>query len=116
MSATTASNQPGTAATHLKQYENLKQLLKTAKSPSGQDLLQHLQEVFKQLILHYPDQALDKLEEVSYLVKHHGNGNIKIEDFLNIEEFRNYHGLSNQVQEYVDKFIAAHFKVSDLKL
>jgi hypothetical protein len=41
--------------THVKQYENLKTLLKNAKSTNGQDLYAHLQEVFKKLILHYPD-------------------------------------------------------------
>ena len=41
--------------THVKQYDNLKTLLKNAKSTNGQDLYTHLQEVFKKLILHYPD-------------------------------------------------------------
>lgn len=59
----------GPAGTHVKQYDNLKTLLKNAKSTSGNDLYSHLQEVFKKLILHYPDQAFDKLEEVSYLLK-----------------------------------------------
>ncbi len=67
----------------MKQYDNLKNLLKGAKSTSGQDLFVHLQETFKRLILHYPgDQALDKLEEVSYLLKHQMPNGLKIEDFL----------------------------------
>ena len=41
--------------THVKQYDNLKTLLKNAKSTSGQDLFTHLQSVFKELIMHYPD-------------------------------------------------------------
>ena len=45
----------GAGGTHVKQYENLKTLLKNAKSTNGQDLFAHLQEVFKKLILHYPD-------------------------------------------------------------
>jgi hypothetical protein len=45
-------------------------LLKGAKSTTGADLFAHLQEVFKKLILHYPADALEKVEEVSYLLKH----------------------------------------------
>lgn len=41
--------------THVKQYDNLKTLLKNAKSTTGQDLYTHLQSVFKELIMHYPD-------------------------------------------------------------
>jgi len=68
--------------THVKQYDNLKTLLKGAKTGSGADLYQHLSETFKRLILHYPDDALEKLEEVSYLLKHQGGGKVKLEDFL----------------------------------
>ena len=45
----------GPGGTQVKQFENLKTLLKNAKSTSGTDLYMHLQEVFKKLILHYPD-------------------------------------------------------------
>lgn len=51
-------------------FNGLKALLSGIKGSDGQDLFAHLQEVFKKLILHYPDQALEKLEEVSYLLKH----------------------------------------------
>jgi hypothetical protein len=44
-----------TSSTQVKQFENLKTLLKNAKTTTGHDLYQHLQEVFKKLILHYPD-------------------------------------------------------------
>ena len=60
--------------THVKQYDNLKSLLKGAKSTTGNDLFAHLQETFKQLILHYPADALEKLEEVSYLLKNQQPG------------------------------------------
>jgi len=47
------------------------------------------------LILHYPDQALDKLEEVSYLLKHNSGGDaVKLSDFLVIDEKRNYDDLA----------------------
>lgn len=50
-------------------FEGLKIILKNIKSNKGNDLFTHLQEVFKILILHYPENALEKLEEVSFLIK-----------------------------------------------
>ena len=48
----------------------------------------HLQKVFVKLIQNHPDQALEKLEEVSLLVK---KGDDKaMEDFLLTEATRNY--------------------------
>lgn len=45
--------------------------LRDIKAKDGKTHLgKHLNEVFKKLIVHYPDQALDKFEEVSYLMKH----------------------------------------------
>ena len=38
------------------------------------------------MILHYPENALDKLEEVSYLIRH----GMELNDFLKIEEIRTY--------------------------
>ena len=73
----------------MKQYDNLKTLLKGAKSSSGSDLFAHLQETFKRLILHYPGEALEKFEEVSYLLKH-ASPALKMEDFLQLEEIHNY--------------------------
>ena len=51
-------------------FEGLKIILKNITSNKGNDLFTHLQEVFKLLILHYPENALEKLEEVSFLLKH----------------------------------------------
>jgi hypothetical protein len=80
-------------------FEGLKAILKNVKSSQGKDLYSHLQEVFKKLILHYPDQALEKLEEVSYLVKH--SGKLKIEDYLKLSDFRNYRDLSKEMKDYI---------------
>ena len=98
------------SATHLKQYENLKTLLKNSKSTAGSDLFNHLQEVFKKLILHYPDQALDKLEEVSYLLKHNGES-LRPSDFLVMDEKRSYEELAVSQQEYIEKLIL-YYKVN----
>lgn len=67
--------------------DNLKQILKDAKK-DGTDLYSHLLEVFNLIILHYPDDALDKLEEVSYLVKFKENKDMRV--WLLIEEFWNF--------------------------
>jgi hypothetical protein len=68
----------------MKSVESLKQILKDSKG-DGSDLYSHLLEVFNTLILHYPDDALDKLEEVSWLAKHKKSH--KPEDWLLLEEF-----------------------------
>lgn len=69
-------------------FDNLKTLLKNIKNAKGEDLYAHMQEVFKVLILHYPDNALEKLEEVSFLLK---NANAyDIEQFLKMSDIRSY--------------------------
>lgn len=100
-----------TGAVQVKQFEHLRTLLKNAKSHHGKDLFGHLQEVFRKLILHYPDQALEKLEEVSYLTKMHGQGGIKIEDFVVLEESKNWRALTDALSDYIDK-LEKFFKVS----
>jgi hypothetical protein len=57
------------SASTVKQYEGLKTLLQKASGKEGGDLHAHMQEVFAKLILHYPTEALDKFEEVSYILK-----------------------------------------------
>ena len=49
------------------------------------------------MILHYPENALDKLEEVSYLIRH----GLQLNDFLRIEELRTYVGVAIEEQPYV---------------
>ena len=97
----------------MKQYDNLKNLLKGAKSTSGADLYAHLQETFKKLILHFPDQGLDKIEEVSYLLKHQMPNGLKMEDFLKFEEIHNYQNVSQNLQAYIEKIQGAPKKVRE---
>ena len=84
-----------------KKFGDLKKILKEIKSKDGIDLFTHLQSVFKKLILHYPDQALEKLEEVSYLLKH--NDVHKLEDFLKVSDFRNYKDVCGEMNGYIEK-------------
>ncbi len=74
-------------AASMKSVDNLKQILKDAKG-EGTDLYSHLLEVFNMLILHYPHDALDKLEEVSYLIKYKDDKDMN--EWLLIEEFWNF--------------------------
>lgn len=80
-------------------FEGLKAILKNIKGADGSDLYGHLQTVFKQLILHYPDQALEKLEEVSYLTKH--SKDLKMETFLKMSDVRNYKNISEEMKDYI---------------
>ena len=80
-------------------FDSLRTILRNIKSTKGVDLYTHLQEVFKKLILHYPDQALEKLEEVSYLLKH--NDTLKLEDFLKVSDMRNYKNVCEQMSAYI---------------
>ena len=79
-------------------FDNLKTLLKNIQH-GGNDLYTHLQAVFKLLILHYPDNALEKLEEVSFLLK---NANkYDIEKFLKMSDIRSYKDVCAQMDDYI---------------
>ena len=80
-------------------FEGLKLVLKNIKSnKTGGDLYQHLQEVFKTLIMHYPNNALEKIEEVSYLIKN--KGDIDIDKYLKTSDLRNHRGVCELMKEY----------------
>ena len=51
------------------------------------------------MILHYPENALDKLEEVSYLLRH----GLELTDYLKIEEIRTYVGAASEETAYVNE-------------
>ena len=87
-------------------FDGLKTILKNIKSAGGKNLYEHLQEVFQTLILHYPDSALEKIEEVSFLIKH--GDKLKLEDYLRTSDMRNYSAVCEQMRDYIatmqDKF------------
>ena len=66
-----------------------------------------MSEVFKKLILHYPNNALEKLEEVSYLLKHKGE-NLSMDDFLVLKENKNYKEFTDCLEDYIKK-MEPHF-------
>lgn len=90
-------------ASMLKDVQSYKKLLKDMKSTSGDDLYSHLVEVFGHLMRHYPEEALDKIEEVSFLCKNKQNYDIK--QFLRLaEETRHLHG-TQALRDYAAKAI-----------
>lgn len=81
--------------------------MKDAKG-EGTDLYSHLLEVFNLLILHYPDDSLDKLEEVSHLIKFKDSKNIN--EWLLIEEFWNFKEACKNKTDFITK-ARKHFEL-----
>lgn len=84
----------------LKDVESYKKLLKDMKGQKGDDLYTHLAMVFGHLMRHYPDEPLDKLEEVSYIVKNREN--IKAEEFLRLSEETRFKLVGQALKEYTE--------------
>ena len=98
-----ASNTPVTAqgpiGAHTAQFENLANILSQIKSADRKsNLLDHVQSVFQELIVHYPKDSLDKFEEVSYLLKQDKN---ELEKFLKTIDNRNYSQVSWTLKEFM---------------
>lgn len=53
----------------IKTFDSLTTILKSAKHTSGHDLYQHLIEVMNHIVMHCPENGLDKFEEISVLLK-----------------------------------------------
>lgn len=84
----------------MKNVDNLKQILKDAKG-EGTDLYSHLLEIFNVMILHYPEDALDKIEEISYLLKHKSEKSIH--HWLLVEEFWNFKKSCTNKADFIEK-------------
>ncbi|CAI2368131.1 unnamed protein product [Moneuplotes crassus] len=83
----------------IKEYDDLKKIL---KSSDGREVYSHLIECFNALILHYPDDALDKFEEVSYLLKDEQRAQFA-KQFLNFDNKKNFKTMTECQKEYVEK-------------
>ena len=54
-------------------------------------MYEHVVKVMSHVVKHCPDKAMDKLEEVSYLMKHDGKGKkINKDEFLKTSIVHNY--------------------------
>jgi hypothetical protein len=77
--------------------EQLRQVLKGSVNKNGDgNLEEHLQKLFNFLILHYPSQALEKLEEASYLIKEGKD----LSSFLKISDDRDYTAIVKNLESY----------------
>ena len=85
-------------------FSRLKGELELIRSASGESLYAHLQKVFEKLILHNPDRALERFEEISYMVKQ----GMDLNEFLKCEDIRDYKQVANDREDYCKK-IAPHF-------
>ena len=86
----------------IKEYDDLKKIL---KSSDGRELYTHLIECFNAIILHYPDEALDKFEEVSYLLKDEERSKV-IKQFLNLDNKKNSKIMTDCQKGYVERISA----------
>ena len=72
------------AAHGLKEMEKIKMLLRNLKNKNASsNLYDHIVDCIDKLSVHYPDQALAKFEEISYLLKHTEKD---INEFLRMDE------------------------------
>jgi radial spoke head protein 4/6 len=77
-------------------FSNLKNVLQNPLTAQGDSIEAHLQKVFKQLIIHYPTDALERIEEVSYLIKQGHDLN----DYLKLQDDRTYRQVSLNQSNY----------------
>eukprot|EP00352_Strombidinopsis_acuminata_P005511 CAMPEP_0176367080 /NCGR_PEP_ID=MMETSP0126-20121128/21624_1 /TAXON_ID=141414 ORGANISM="Strombidinopsis acuminatum, Strain SPMC142" /NCGR_SAMPLE_ID=MMETSP0126 /ASSEMBLY_ACC=CAM_ASM_000229 /LENGTH=152 /DNA_ID=CAMNT_0017724747 /DNA_START=11 /DNA_END=469 /DNA_ORIENTATION=- len=75
---------------HLKEYQDLKGLLRNAKAGNENNLYEHIVEVMNHIIVHSPEEALNNLEEISFLLKNENRETFNMEQFLNLESVKKY--------------------------
>lgn len=63
----------------------------------GDSIQSHLNRIFNVMILHYPNNSLERFEEVSYLIKNR----MDLKEYLKIEEIRTYSEVAKNELEYV---------------
>ena len=106
VAAQAATTKPAPRIRDLKDidFSRLKGELENVRSASGESLYSHLQKIFEHMILHNPDKALERFEEISYMIKQGMDPN----EFLRCEDNRDYSQVANDRKEYCKK-IAPHF-------
>ena len=58
------------AAAKFKDFGTLKEHLSECKTKTGDDLYKHMSDILGHILVHCPEDALNMVEEVSYIVKH----------------------------------------------
>lgn len=73
----------------VREQDNLRQLLLDSKNNDKvKNLFDHIIEVMDFLVVNYPDEAILRFEEVSYLIKR--NDPSKLKQFLKTQESKRY--------------------------
>ena len=102
-----------TAADCFKEFGTLKEHLSECKTKTGSDLYQHMSDIMGHIVVHCPDDALNKIEEISYLLKN--KNTLAIEEWLKVNEIHNYAKPADECTKTATEVpIAsgqAHFKV-----
>ena len=100
----------------LKSYPPLTKHLSTLKGGANgsQNLADHVNAIFDHIIVHCPEDSLNKLEEISYLLKHQDT--IAIDKFLNVNARPSYSQPANEETKKSTcesiELSKAYFKVS----
>mmetsp|Transcript_4972 Transcript_4972/g.6620 ORF Transcript_4972/g.6620 Transcript_4972/m.6620 type:complete len:152 (+) Transcript_4972:317-772(+) len=89
-------------------FNYLKRELGSIRSPSGDSLYAHIQKVFEHLILHSPEKALERFEEISYMIKNKMN----VSEFIKIEDIRDYKQVAAQAIDYTSR-MGPHFALGE---
>ena len=78
----------------------------TADKDNEHTVAEHLQKVFNVLIENYPNNGLEKLEEVSYLIR---NGK-DLSEFLMVDHTRTYKEQAKDLAAYIEKTVPLFVK------
>lgn len=76
------------AAEKFKEFGTLKEHLTGCKTSTGGDLYQHMSEVMGHIVVHCPEDALNRIEEISYAIKK--KDTLAIDEWLKTNEIHNY--------------------------
>ena len=80
--------------------------IKTAGKVS---LYEHIVKVIDRIVLSCPDQAIERFEEISYLIKH--SDSVKLEEFVKISDDRPYARHSDEIAEGTEASIESLRKI-----
>ena len=58
-----------TASDQFKEFAELKSHLSQCKNANGDSLYTHVSDILQHIVVHCPGDALNKFEEISYLIK-----------------------------------------------
>ena len=93
------------APQRLKEYEDLKTTLRNSKAGEENNLYEHVIEVLNHIIIHCPEEALSKLEEISFLLKKENCDNFNREQFLDLEPCKNYNRFDGDVKAHTQALL-----------